>query len=351
MNAKQLDIYDITIIGGGPAGMYAAFYSGMRAMRTKLIDAKEELGGFMRTYPEKLVWDVGGVDPIRCERLIDSLEKQARTFDPTLVLGQEIAHMERQDDIFILTSKTGGLHYTRTILLCAGRGMTQVQKLDIEGANRYELNNLHYTVTDLSRFKDQRVLISGGGDSAVDWANEIVSLAKQVIVVHRRNEFTAHELPVAQMKTSATVMTPYSISRLYGVGERIGTVALEHAETGEIEQIEVDEVIVSHGFDRDFGDLLNWGLDKEDYGVSVDQRMRTSIPGIFGAGDFITYGSKVRLIAGAFNDAVLAVNSAKLYLDPSASDMAGVSSHNARFFEKNKAIGNEACGNLNVIQS
>ncbi|BBI30969.1 NAD(P)/FAD-dependent oxidoreductase [Cohnella abietis] len=342
MNTEKLDIYDITIIGGGPAGMYAAFYSGMRAMRTKLIDAKEELGGFMRTYPEKLVWDVGGVDPIHCEKLIDSLIRQAKTFDPTIVLGQEIARMERRDDnVFVVTSKTGESHYTRTILLCAGRGMTQIQKLHIEGASRYELNNLHYTITDLSRFKDKRVLISGGGDSAVDWANEIVKLAKQVTVVHRRDEFTAHEQPVAQMKASAKIMTPYIISRLYGAGDRIESIALEHSETGAIEHIEADEVVVNHGFDRDFGDLLKWGLDKEDYGVSVDPRMRTSIPGIFGAGDFITYGSKVRLIAGAFNDAVLAVNSAKLYLEPTASDMAGVSSHNERFNEKNKAIMHE----------
>lgn len=339
MSIQEQDIYDITIIGGGPAGMYAAFYSGMRAMRTKIIEAKHELGGFMRTYPEKLVWDVGGVDPILCEQLIDSLERQARTFDPTIIFGQEIAHMERRSDqVFVLTAKTGERHYTRTILLCAGRGMTQVQKLDVEGANRYELTNLHYLVTDLSRFKDKRVLISGGGDSAVDWANEIAKWTKEVTVVHRRSQFTAHELPVAEMRACAKVMTPYRISRLYGVGDRIEHVALEHAETGEMKQIEVDEVIVSHGFDRDFGQLLSWGLEKEDYGVSVDPRMRTSLPGIFGAGDFITYGSKVRLIAGAFNDAVLAVNSAKMYLEPTATDMAGVSSHNARFFDKNKEI-------------
>ncbi|WP_338554281.1 NAD(P)/FAD-dependent oxidoreductase [Paenibacillus sp. KS-LC4] len=339
MNTRQQELYDITIIGGGPAGMYAAFYSGMRAMRTKIIEAKEQLGGFMRTYPEKLIWDVGGVEPIHCEKLIESLEKQAKTFDPTLVFGQEIASLERREDqTFVLTSKTGERHYTRTILLCAGRGMTQVQKLDIEGANRYELTNLHYTVTDLSRFADKRVLISGGGDSAIDWANEIAKLAKQVIVVHRRHEFTAHEQPVEQMRAACQVKMPYSISRLYGADDHIEHVELVHVETGAIEQLDVDEIIVSHGYDRDFGNLSNWGLEREDYGVSVDARMRTSIPGIFGAGDFITYGSKVRLIAGAFNDAVLAVNSAKLYLEPAASDMAGVSSHNARFFEKNKAL-------------
>ncbi|MFE4709364.1 NAD(P)/FAD-dependent oxidoreductase [Paenibacillus sp. NPDC056722] len=339
MSTHEMDVYDVTIIGGGPAGMYATFYSGMRAMRTKIIEAKTELGGFMRTYPEKLVWDVGGVDPIPCEQLIDSLERQARTFDPTIIFGQEIAHLERlADNTLVITAKSGERHYSRTLILCAGRGMTQVQKLDVEGANRYELTNLHYTITDLSRFKDKRVLISGGGDSAVDWANEIAKWTKHVTVAHRRDQFTAHELPVAEMKASATVMTPYSISRLHGVGDKIEKVALEHAETGAIEHLDVDEVVVSHGFDRDFGELLNWGLAKEDYGMTVDPRMRTSIPGIFGAGDCITYGSKVRLIAGAFNDAVLAVNSAKLYMEPTASDMAGVSSHNARFFEKNKTI-------------
>jgi thioredoxin reductase len=342
MKSEPLDIYDITIVGGGPAGLYAAFYSGMRAMRTKIIEAKEELGGFMRTYPEKLVWDVGGVDPIRCEKLIDSLERQARTFDPTIVFGQEIAHMERREDhVFVLTSTTGERHYTRTVLLCAGRGMTQVQKLDIHGANRYELTNLHYTITDLSRFTGKRVLISGGGDSAIDWANEMKQLASQVIVVHRRAEFTAHEQPVAQMRAFAKVMTPYSLSSLYGSGERIERVTLVHTETEAIEEVEVDEVVVSHGYDREYGNLVNWGLEREDYGISVDPRMQTSQSGIFGAGDFITYGSKVRLIAGAFNDAVLAVNSAKLYLDPAASTMAGVSSHNARFFEKNKGIMNQ----------
>ncbi|MEK3824713.1 MULTISPECIES: NAD(P)/FAD-dependent oxidoreductase [Paenibacillus] len=338
---KQLDIYDITIVGGGPAGMYSAFYSGMRAMRTKIIEAKQELGGFMRTYPEKLIWDVGGIEPVRCEKLIESLEVQARTFDPTIVFGQQIDQMHRREDgVFVLTTKTGEQHYTRTILLCAGRGMTQVQKLDIEGANRYELTNLHYTVTDVSRFIGKRVLISGGGDSAIDWANEIAKIANEVVVVHRRHEFTAHETPVAQMKAHAQVFTPYGISHLYGAGDRINRVELKHMETGELKQLGMDEVIVSHGYDRDFGNLVKWGLEREDYGVSVDARMRTSIPGVFGAGDFITYGSKVRLIAGAFNDAVLAVNSAKMYLEPAASDMAGVSSHNARFFEKNKAITN-----------
>ncbi|OBR63227.1 thioredoxin reductase [Paenibacillus oryzae] len=334
------DIYDVIIIGGGPAGMYAAFYSGMREMKTKLIEAKHELGGFMRTYPEKLVWDVGGIEPIRCEAIIHSLIKQASTFDPVIVFGQEVVGMEKRDDgIFILTANTGEKHYTKTIILATGRGITSIQKLTVEGADRYELNNLHYTVTSLDRFKDKAVLISGGGDSAVDWAIEIANIAKAVYVVHRRDDFSAFEASVTRMKAVATAYVPYIVSRLHGNKNKIHHVTLQHVDSREELDVEVDEVLVNHGYERNFGGaILEWGLSCEEYGVSVTPNMCTSMPGIFGAGDIVTNEGKIRLIAGAFNDAVLAVNSAKLYIDPTESKMAGVSSHNERFADKNEAL-------------
>ncbi|QDH21412.1 NAD(P)/FAD-dependent oxidoreductase [Saccharibacillus brassicae] len=333
------DIYDLTIVGGGPAGMYASFYAGMREMRTKLIEAKHELGGFMRMYPEKMIWDVGGVNPIRCEQLILDLERQARTFDPTIVFGQEIRGLQRREDgVLMLTSDTGELHLTRTLLMCAGRGITQIQKLAVEGADRYELANLHYTITDLEHFRGKKVLVTGGGNSAVDWAVELADYASHVTVVHRRREFDALERQVTRMYASAEVRTPFNVSRLIGEGDRIHAVELSDAETGAEMRIEADEILVNHGFSRNYGHLLEWGLERQDYGVTVDNSMATSIPGVFGAGDFVTFGTKVRLIAGAFNDAVLAVNHAKLYLDPNASKMAGVSSHHDRFRELNRAL-------------
>lgn len=332
------DIYDVIIIGGGPAGMYSAFYSGMREMKTKIIEAKQELGGFMRTYPEKLVWDVGGVGPVRCEEIIQSLIRQATTFDPCIVFGQEIVQMEkREDGIFVLTADSGEKHYTRTIILATGRGITSIQKLTVEGADRYELSNLHYTVTNIDKFKDKRVLISGGGDSAVDWAVAMAKVATEVHVVHRRDDFSAFESSVTEMKSLATVYVPYTLSRLHGHEGRIGAVTLQRVNSQETIRLEVDEVLVNHGFDRNFGGaILEWGLEHEEFGISVTPTMRTSIPGIFGAGDIVTHAGKVRLIAGAFNDAVLAVNSAKLYIDPNESKMAGVSSHNDRFADKNE---------------
>ncbi|NEU26945.1 NAD(P)/FAD-dependent oxidoreductase [Paenibacillus polymyxa] len=338
----SLELYDVTIIGGGPAGMYTAFYSGMRDMKTKLIEAKHELGGRMRIYPEKMIWDVGGVTPILCEKLIDQLEQQARTFEPTIVLGQQITGMDRQEDgTFLLTSATGEQHWTRTIVLAVGYGILKMAKLEIEGADRYEVTNLHYTVQELEPFRDKHVLISGGGNSAVDWANELESIAASVTVVHRRDHFGGHEKNVARMKSSSVrVLTPYAVSQLHSNnGETIEQVTINHVDTGETEMLNVDAVIVNHGLKSDFGPLRNWGLDMGEWHARVSDKLETNLPGIFAAGDFVEYGSKLYLIAGTFTDAALALNSAKLYIDPTADKAAYVSSHNSRFKEKNRELG------------
>lgn len=338
----HLELYDVTIIGGGPAGLYTTFYSGMRELKTKLIEAQDQLGGRLLTYPEKIIWDVGGLTPIRCEKLIAQLIEQAETFEPTMVLGQQITSFERQSDgTFILTAASGEQHHTRTVILTIGYGIRKMAKLEIEGADRYEVTNLYYTVQELEVFRGKRVLISGGGDSAVDWANELESIAKSVTVLHRRDSFGGHERNVSRMKQSSVdVRTPYAMQALHSSsGESIDQVTIEHVETGECERLEVDAVIVNHGMRSDFGPIRDWDLNMGEWNATVGEKMATNIPGIFGAGDFVTFDSKVRLIAGTFTDGVLALNSAKLYMDPEAPTVAYVSSHNERFKEKNRALG------------
>ncbi|MFE4711006.1 MULTISPECIES: NAD(P)/FAD-dependent oxidoreductase [Paenibacillus] len=340
--SDQLELYDVTIIGGGPAGMYTAFYSGMRDLKTKLIEAKEELGGRMLIYPEKMIWDVGGVTPTLCHQLIKQLKEQAMTFEPTIVLGQQITGQELQEDgTYILTSASGEKHWTRTVILAIGYGILQMAKLEIEGANRYEVTNLHYTVQELEPFRGKHVLISGGGDSAVDWANELEPIAASVTVVHRRERFGGHEKNIARMKSSSVeVRVPYALTQLHSSnGETIDQVTISHVETGETEVFAVDAIIVNHGLKHDFGPLREWGLDMGEWCANVSDKLETNLPGVFAAGDFVDYSSKVRLIAGTFTDAVLALNSAKLYIDPTADKVAYVSSHNDRFKEKNKALG------------
>jgi thioredoxin reductase (NADPH) len=214
-------------------------------------------------------------------------------------------------------------------------------KLEIEGADRYEVTNLHYTVQELEPFRGKRVLISGGGDSAVDWANELESIAASVTVVHRRDHFGGHEKNVARMKSSSVhVLTPYAVSQLHSNnGETIEQVTISHVDTGEIQVLNVDAVIVNHGLKSDFGPLRDWGLDMGEWHARVSEKLETNLPGIFAAGDFVEYGSKLYLIAGTFTDAALALNSAKLYIDPAADKAAYVSSHNSRFKEKNRELG------------
>lgn len=340
------ELYDVTIIGGGPAGLYAAFYSGMRDMRTKLIEAKEELGGRTLIYPEKMIWDVGGVPPIRCEQLTRQMIRQACTFDPAIVLGQQINKLERlEDGTMIVTAETGERHHTRTLILAVGYGVLKLAKLEIQGAERYEAANLYYTVTEVEGFRGKRLLISGGGDSAVDWANELEPVAGQVTVVHRRDRFGGHEKSVSRMKESSVdVRTPYAVTQLHGSGGRIEAVSIERVSpedhlSGETERLEIDAVIVNHGLRGDRGPIAGWGLDMGEWNINADEKLATNLPGVFVAGDTANYPSKLHLIAGTFTDAALAVNSAKLYMEPDARKTAYVSSHNSRFNEKNEALG------------
>ncbi|WP_339220938.1 NAD(P)/FAD-dependent oxidoreductase [Paenibacillus sp. FSL H8-0332] len=339
---KPMELYDVTIIGGGPAGLYTTFYSGMRDLKTKLIESQPELGGRILTYPEKMIWDVGGVTPIRGEKLIAQLVEQARTFEPTIVLGQQISGFERQEDgTIVLTASSGERHHTRTVILAIGYGARKQVKLEIEGADRFEVTNLYYTVQELEGFRAKHVLISGGGDSAVDWANELEPIAASVTIVHRRSQFGGHERHVSNMRNSSVkICTPYTIEALHSSnGTSIEQVAIAHLETGGRELLEVDAVIVNHGMKCDFGPVEGWGLDLGPWHVTVDEHMATNLPGVFAAGDFVTYGCKVELIAGTFTDGIMALNSAKQYLDPEAPMMAYVSSHNEKFKEKNRALG------------
>lgn len=344
---QELELFDVTIIGGGPAGLYAAFYSGMRDMKTKLIEARAELGGRTLTYPEKIVWDVGGTAPVRAAQLTKLMIQQAQTFDPTIVLDQQIIGLERSADGTIrITSATGEQHWSRTLILAVGHGALKLAKLNLPGAENYEKENLHYTITELASFRDKRVLISGGGDSAVDWANELVGIASSVTLVHRRDSFSGMERNVRRMKASnVQVLTPYAITNLYGKGKLLDAVSIaqlnadgEWTDETEQERFPVDAVLINHGLRGDLGPMLSWGLGRTDWNFNADEKLATNIPGVFVAGDIANYGSKLYLIAGAFTDAALAVNSAKMYIEPDSPTRVQVSSHNSKFDEKNRAF-------------
>lgn len=343
MNREEL--FDVTVIGGGPAGLYSAFYSGLREMKTKIIEFQPHLGGKIHVYPEKMIWDVGGLLPVTGDKLIEQLVQQGLTFKPEVVLDTKVESIIRnQDGTFTLKTSTGKEHFSKTVIVATGSGILKPQKLSIEGAERFEVSNLNYTVKSLKRFKGKTVIISGGGNSAVDWANELEPIAKKVYVTYRKEELSGHEAQVKQlMNSSAECFFNTSITKLIAGDnhEAIEYVELTNHETGEVSHLPIDEVIINHGYERDITLLENSELDVaiiDNYYIAGNANSESSVDGLYAAGDILKHEGKLHLIAGAFQDAGNAVNKAKQFIQPDASEYGMVSSHNEVFKKRNREL-------------
>ncbi|MEB3100475.1 NAD(P)/FAD-dependent oxidoreductase [Ferviditalea candida] len=319
---------DILIIGSGPAGMFAAFYGGMRHASVRLIESMPQLGGQLSAlYPEKYIYDVAGFPKIKAQELIDNLNQQMKHFPVDIRLEEKVLQViKREERLFdVITDKT--VHQAKAVVITAGIGAFEPRKLELPEAEKFDKKNLHYFVSDLNAFKDQKVMISGGGDSAVDWALMLEPIAKEVTLIHRRDKFRAHEHSVELlMKSKVNVLTSREIVSLHGE-DRIEKVTIEDAKTKEQTEIELDALIVNFGFVSSLGPIAEWGFEIENGSIIVDSRMETTIPGIFAAGDIATYPGKLKLIAVGFGEAPTAINNAKVYIDPDAKLSPGHSSN------------------------
>ncbi|KGX89616.1 ferredoxin--NADP reductase [Pontibacillus halophilus JSM 076056 = DSM 19796] len=312
-------VYDITIIGGGPVGLFTAFYGGMRQASVKIIESLPQLGGQLSAlYPEKYIYDVAGFPKVQAQELVDNLKEQAGQFDPAIALEEEVQTVERLEDGTIKLTTNKVVHYTRTIIVTAGNGAFQPRRIELEGSREFEGKNLHYHVEDMQQYAGQNVMVLGGGDSAVDWALMLEPIAKSVTIVHRRDKFRAHEHSVEQLRNSSiNIMTPFSPQELIGT-DKVEQVVLKESKGDRVETIDVDSVIVNYGFVSSLGPIKEWELELEKNSIVVNTRMETNIPGIYAAGDIATYPGKVKLIASGFGEGPTAVNNAKAYMDPEA---------------------------------
>ncbi|WP_342431601.1 NAD(P)/FAD-dependent oxidoreductase [Neobacillus sp. FSL H8-0543] len=344
-------LFDVTVIGGGPAGLYSTFYSGLREMKTKIIEFQPKLGGKIHVYPEKMIWDVGGLTPITGAKLIEKLVKQGLTFHPEVVLNEKIETISRNEEgIFVLQAASGQKHYSKTVIVAVGSGILQSKKLEVEGAERSKVSNIHYTVQSLSYFKDKTLIISGGGNTAIDWANELESIAKKIFITFRKESLAGHEAQVSQLLNSSVICLPQtSITKLLASESQdsIEQVELTDRVSGEITYLDIDDVIINHGYEQDTSLLKNSTLDIKmvnDFYIEGNSTSESSIEGIYAAGDILTYEGKVNLIAGAFQDAANAVNKAKQFVQPDANKFAMVSSHNEIFKKRNRELVKEIIG-------
>lgn len=323
------EVYDVTIIGAGPAGLFGAFYAGMRTMKTKIIDALPEAGGQLAAlYPEKYIFDAPGFPKIVAKDLVKMLVEQASQWNPAICLGERVLSIARDADNNWVLRTDKDTHLTRTIVICAGVGAFAPNKLSVAGIEQYEGTGVHYFVKEKSAFAGKRLLIVGGGDSAVDWTLNLHGVADSITLIHRRDEFRAHESSVTEMRAlPIQILTPYEVKSVTGEG-RIEQVTIYNNQTKEETTVDVDAILVNVGFKADIGPIREWGLelDKKGRAILVNFKMETNLPGVYAAGDIASEEVKMNLIATGYGQVAMAVNVAKNFIDPKASIFPGHSS-------------------------
>ncbi len=303
-------LYEITVIGGGPVGLFAAYYAGLRSADVLLVESLSALGGQTgNLYPAKTLYDIGGLPGISGQALIDQLKAQVAHFDPEIRTATAVSAITRTDDHFTLTTSTGTIE-TRTVIIATGGGAFTPRRLAVDYDPALDQQNVLYFVKDLEAFRDQTVAIAGGGDSAIDWALALTPIAKTVHLIHRRTQFRGLESSVADLQaTSAQLHTPYLIDSVTAAGTQID-VRLKEVRGDAEKVLHVDKLLVNYGFMSDNKQLRNWGVALEHNAIKVDSQTATSIPGIFAIGDVATYPGKLKLIASGFGEAPTAVNEA-----------------------------------------
>jgi len=327
MQTADNEIFDITLIGGGPVGLFGLFYAGMREAKVKVIDSLPELGGQLTTlYPEKYIYDMPGFPKVFAKDLAKAMIEQALAHQPAVCLGERVVGLRRDEkNIFHLTTNVRE-HLTRTVIIAVGAGAFSPKKIGKPEFDRFEGKGLFYLVKNLAQYEGKRLLIVGGGDSAVDWALNLEERAASITLIHRRDQFRAHEDSISKlMKSKARVRTFYELKSLEG-DEFVRKATIFHNKTKAEETLDVDAVLLNLGFTANLGPIKEWGVAMRDGDIVVNSRMETNIPGVYACGDATTYDGKLKLIATGVGEATIAVNYAKNYIDPKAKVFPGHSS-------------------------
>lgn len=311
--------YDITIIGGGPAGMFAGFYAGLRNAKVQIIESLSELGGQVSAlYPEKTILDVGGYPHIIARNLVTELEAQLKTVKPVIKLNQTVTDIQKNEDGYLIQTAQGTTQ-SKAIIIATGVGAFNPRKLAVDNGAEFENRNLFYSVKNLDQFKNQTVLVAGGGDSAIDEALLLEKVAKKVYLLHRRDKFRAmeHSVDLLNQSTIETV-TPYLIKKLDHADHDRVTITAKKMRSDDQMTLTVDKIVVNYGFIAQDSALNAWSVHPElNRGtIQVAPTGKTELTNVFAIGDVSRYEGKEPLIATAFGEAPIAVNTIMQQLYP-----------------------------------
>ncbi len=305
---------DVAIIGAGPVGLFAAFELGMLKLSSILIDALGEVGGQCAAlYPEKPIYDIPAHPSIEAGSLIKQLEAQIAPFSPPRLLGRQVVGLSGAPGCFTLTTDQHDVLIAKAVIIAAGAGAFGPNRPPLEGLAAYEAaGSVQYYVRRREDFRGKRVVIAGGGDSAVDWALALKDLA-HVALVHRRAKFraapeSAARLDQAAQEGSVEMITPYQLHGLIGVDGNLTAVEVATLD-GVIKQLPADVLLPFFGLSMDLGPITAWGLQREKHQVVVEpSTTQTSLPGVFAIGDVASYPGKLKLILQGFSEAAVAAH-------------------------------------------
>ncbi|MFD2099813.1 NAD(P)/FAD-dependent oxidoreductase [Flagellimonas iocasae] len=315
---------DILIIGAGPTGLFAVFEAGLLQLKCHLIDALPQPGGqCSEIYPKKPIYDIPGYPEVLAGELVDNLMEQIKPFQPGFTLGERAETIEKLDDgTFIVTTNKGTKHQAPVIAIAGGLGSFEPRKPLLENLSVYEDNGVAYMIKEPEMYRGRKVLIAGGGDSALDWSIFLADVADEVTLVHRRNEFRGaldSVEKVQQLKNEGKInlMTPAEVVGLKG-GRKLEKVTIQNTETSEEVDVTVDHFIPLFGLSPKLGPIADWGLEIEKNAIKVDNSLdyQTNVPGIYAIGDVNTYPGKLKLILCGFHEATLMCQSAYQRIHP-----------------------------------
>ena len=312
---------DIIIIGAGPTGLFTVFEAGLLKLKCHLIDALAQPGGqCSEIYPKKPIYDIPAYPEILAGDLTDKLLEQCKQFEPGFTLGERAEEITRGDDgIFTVTTNKGTQHQAPVVAIAGGLGSFEPRKPQLENLEKFEDNGIEYIIKDPEIYRDKKVVIAGGGDSALDWSIFLANINSEVTLVHRRNEFrgaldSVEKVIELKKQNKINIITPAEIVKLNG--DRVLKSVVIASNDNE-QEIEVDHFIPLFGLSPKLGPIANWGLEIEKNAIKVDTYdYQTNIPGIFAIGDVNTYPGKLKLILCGFHEATLMCQSAYKIINP-----------------------------------
>jgi thioredoxin reductase (NADPH) len=330
------DIRDITILGAGPTGLFALFYAGMRGASAQIVDALAEPGGQLAAlYPEKYIFDVGGFPKVLARDLVRNLREQVAQFPNPIHLNQHVTRLTEEDGHFVLETATDRFP-TRTVIIAAGIGAFSPRRLPQACAEPWYGRGIFDRVIAPDAFRGKRVVIIGGGDTAFDWAVQLLGRAEHITLIHRSDRYRAHAATVQQVEAAAwekrlALLPFHELHDVIAEEERVVALELRDIKAKATIRVDADVVLPMLGFVSDIGPLAEWGLTLANDEIAVSQLMETGRDGIYAAGDVAMYPGKLKLIANGFGEAAIAVNQAVHRVHPEKKVSPGHSSNMAIF--------------------